>query len=355
MAEQEDKNNLKEQLYGGYLAFRKNSLHIGAGYYHFSCSLPIIPTPKPYNYYYFTGTRNHNLSVDYKWNLNRFMFSGEFVRSKSGGTGILQQLLLYPGNTVQMALLYRHYTKDFHSVYGNSFAERSSIINENGFYTGIQVYAVPGVKINCYLDSYTFPWLISNAGSPSSGYDFLLQTDLVLSPKLQAYIRFKHETQQKNAAGASPVRQTEDQAKQQLRLNMEWHPSENIRLKTRAEWCYLPHSKQNGILIFQDLFWQARSSRFKVWARLAFFDTSSYNTRIYAYENDLLYKYSLPAYYDKGIKGYLTLRHKFKTRLQAGVRFARLHFFNKEEVGSGTGAIPSSHKTEFSTQFIVYL
>jgi hypothetical protein len=36
--------------------------------------------------------------------------------------------------------------------------------------------------------------------------------------------------------------------------------------------------------------------------RLQYFETGSYDSRIYAYENDVLFSYSIPAFFDKGIK-----------------------------------------------------
>ena len=50
--------------------------------------------------------------------------------------------------------------------------------------------------------------------------------------------------------------------------------------------------------------------KLKAQFRLAYFDTDSYNARIYAYENNVLYGYSFPAYYNRGFRSYLNLNWK---------------------------------------------
>mgnify|MGYP007042166935 CR=1 FL=1 len=51
--------------------------------------------------------------------------------------------------------------------------------------------------------------------------------------------------------------------------------------------------KSNGILLYQDLVYSFKEIPLKLSARYAIFDTDNYDTRLYAYENDLLYVFSI--------------------------------------------------------------
>lgn len=56
--------------------------------------------------------------------------------------------------------------------------------------------------------------------------------------------------------------------------------------------------------------------------RTGIYDSPSYNTRIYAFENDLLYQFSIPAYYGKGIVFYLNVRAKLLSKITIEGRYS---------------------------------
>jgi hypothetical protein len=57
---------------------------------------------------------------------------------------------------------------------------------------------------------------------------------------------------------------------------------------------------------FFDILYKPLLAPYAAVLRLQYFETDSYNSRIYAYENDVLYSYSIPAFYDKGFRYYFT-------------------------------------------------
>ena len=70
--------------------------------------------------------------------------------------------------------------------------------------------------------------------------------------------------------------------------------------------------------------------------RFAFYSTDGYNSRLYAYENDLLYSFSVPALYGKGIRAYFNLQQKFGTQFTLWLKFATTHQFASTIVDSST-------------------
>lgn len=86
-----------------------------------------------------------------------------------------------PVSGYQILLLQRHYSKEYHSFYGRSFSENSTVRNESGFYMGVEVTPVRYWKFFMYGDFFTFPWLKYGVDRPSSRFDGLLQA--TWSPK----------------------------------------------------------------------------------------------------------------------------------------------------------------------------
>jgi hypothetical protein len=85
-------------------------------------------------------------------------------------------------------------------------------------------------------------------------------------------------------------------------------------------------------------------------ARLAIFKTASYNSRIYSYENDVLYSFSIPAYYGNGLRYYLTVRYAVTRNIDLWFRVAETTFFDSKTTGSGLDQIDVPHKTELKAQ-----
>ena len=61
--------------------------------------------------------------------------------------------------TVDLAVVARHFDKDFHSNKAYVFAERPiAAQNETGLYLGLRVAPNPRWTVNAFFDQYRFPW-----------------------------------------------------------------------------------------------------------------------------------------------------------------------------------------------------
>ena len=86
--------------------------------------------------------------------------------------------------------------------------------------------------------------------------------------------------------------------------------------------------------------------------RLAWFDTDGYNSRLYAYENDLLYSFSIPALYGKGIRSYLNFRQTFNESFSLWLKVAATHWISQNETEELSGSKTNSElKVQLRYQF----
>ena len=84
--------------------------------------------------------------------------------------------------------------------------------------------------------------------------------------------------------------------------------------------------------------------------RYSLFETDSYNSAIWVYEQDVLYGYSIPALYYRGVRTYLNMQFKLSKNTDCWLRIAQTHFDNKDVIGSGLTEINGSNKTEVKVQ-----
>ncbi|HUM66733.1 MAG TPA: hypothetical protein PLV32_12830, partial [Chitinophagaceae bacterium] len=80
------------------------------------------------------------------------------------------------------------------------------------------------------------------------------------------------------------------------------------------------------------------------------FETSSYASRLYAYENDVMYSYSIPVFFDKGYRYYFTINYDVSKKLSLWLRWAQTIYRDKERVGSGQDEIAGNRKSEIKLQ-----
>jgi hypothetical protein len=71
---------------------------------------------------------------------------------------------------------------------------------------------------------------------------------------------------------------------------------------------------------------------------------------LYAYENDVLYSYSIPVFFDKGYRYYLTLDYDITKKLSFWLRWAQTIYRDKNLIGSGPDEINGNKKTEVKFQ-----
>lgn len=104
-------------------------------------------------------------------------------------------------------------------------------------------------------------------------------------------------------------------------------------------------------MVFQDIRLTPFRERIRVDLRAAWFQTDSYNSRIYAYENDLLYSFSIPAFFGKGVRTYINLKYKISDHAEIWFKLANTSCFNVESIGSGYNEISGDRKTDVKFQF----
>lgn len=107
-----------------------------------------------------------------------------------------------------------------------------------------------------------------------------------------------------------------------------------------------------GVLIYADVIFKPMMKRYAANIRLQYFETDDYNSRLYAYENDVLYSFSIPVFYEKGYRYYLNINYDLTKKLSAWARIAQTLSPDRSSIGSGLDEINGNRRTEVKLQLM---
>ncbi len=213
--------------------------------------------------------------------------------------------------------------------------------------------------MNTYADYFTFPWMRYLVDAPSSGHEVLFQSTYRPDKKLELYFRFRQQEKARNSRYQDgTVTEIENVLQRNYRINFSYKVTDGITLKSRAEIIALnrPSSpNETGFLIYQDLLIRPKTWPIDLSMRYAFFDTDSYDTRLYAFESNALYVFSVPAYFYKGTRAYLMVRWTFLRKFDLWARYAVNLYTDRDSLGSGAEMIKTNRKSEVTLQLRVKL
>jgi Helix-hairpin-helix motif len=353
-SETDDKGIQQQLAFGGNAAYKHRSLHIGVNVVQYNFKLPLIKSGDSYNLYALSGKSVGNYSFDYSYTHKNIHIFGEAAVTNKLHKAFINGILISTSADVDMSFLYRNISKAYQSLYASAFTENTYPTNESGFYAGVAIHPGSTWRVDVYADFYEFPWLKFRVDAPSYGADYLLQLTYKPGKKAELYSRFRTESKAINAnpdqLNLSPVAM---QSKQSWRTQITCNLNQDLILGSRLEilWFNKKGAKpEEGFLAYLNLLYKPVLKSYSASIRVQYFETSSYNSRIYAYENDVLYSFSIPVFYDKGVRYYINANYDVNKKISLWARVAQIIYNNKNLVGSGLDEIKGNLKTEIKVQ-----
>ncbi len=348
-----DKNAIKQTSFGGSFKMQLNRFAIGFNMVNYHFSKPLQKGDEPYNLYAVNGSDWRNASVDYHGVLKNMYFFGEAALDKNGDAAFVNGVIASVDPKVDVALVHRHIAPQYQALSGNAFTENISPTNERGFYAGITVRLTAAWRLNGYADFFAFPWLKYRVNAPSGGQDYLLQLMYQPNKKWETYARYRQEQKGLNElSGDSIMHFVSPKRRQNFRLHATYKVSRSMTLKGRSEVMLYDLNgadSERGFLVFVETA-HGVLKKLKGSVRLQYFDTDGYNSRIYAYESDVLYSYSVPAFFDTGFRYYFNLQYDVFKKLSVWLRWSQTVYQNQQTIGSGLTSISGNTRSEVKCQ-----
>ncbi|MDD5991158.1 MAG: hypothetical protein PUC34_07920 [Paludibacteraceae bacterium] len=284
-------------------------------------------TNAKYNRHYFRGRNQAVIGASFRYNHGWFDMFGEVATAQNyqitndqspitkshWGFGTIIGSRFYPTNGISLLALYRYYSPYFDNALGYAFSETSRLGDENGGYLGFDITRLRNWRFIGYGDIFYFSGYKYGLGDATRtlGYDAMAEIQ---------YSWSKHPSFQGGDGGRLSLRlraRQKGDATYSTRAQFDWAQG-SWSLRTTAEANIIPSKLSTlnsqltyGYTIFQDISYSLplREGRgLGLRLRLQGFDAREWANRIYTYEHDVLYAYSIPAVYGLGGRAYLCLR-----------------------------------------------
>ncbi len=297
--------------------------------------------------------RQWNAGLAYHALIRHCLLFGEAAVNEKGKLAALQAAILPVTPALRLAVLLRHYATDFQSPMGNGFRTGTNGCGEFGSYLAGHLVLSKNVEADLFADYYRLTWLSYCTDAPVQGFDAGAGLTCRLTRNSNLALRYQWRTRPSNESGDPRLHRLAEQCRHRFRLSWGNTPLPCLKTKTELNMVFNrePGKRQwrKGILLYQDFSVSLNRPNLAFALRVAYFDTDSYDERLYAYENDVYYAFTIGSYYYQGIRGYLLMRYKVQ-RFTLWLRLSRTRYLNRTDIGSGLTRIDKPHKTELKVQ-----
>ncbi len=345
-SEMRRKNNASEFLAGSNVSFSRNGFHVGATAVYNSYDRELQPkTAQRYRLHYPAGKNFFNIGVDYGYRNHRFSFSGETATGSCGALATLNSLSFQVSNEVELLALQRFYSYKYYALHAESFADGSSVQNENGIYLGVTWRPNRDFQLQAYSDFAHFAWPRYQADAASNSWENLIQATYKKG-RWNFLGRYRYKMREKDNEEKDALI---DQTTHRGRLAVGYDGGMWMT-KTQGDLAFETYKKNSFGWMVTQTFSCHPLTWLDVNASVGYFHTDDYNSRLYTYERGMLYTFNFPAFYGKGIRYALLARADFSSRLMLMARLAVTDYFDRDHISSGLQQINRSSMTDLELQ-----
>lgn len=249
-------------------------------------------------------------------------------------------------------VIFRNYPADFRSPYGAAFSNSGKLSNERGIFTGLEYQLDHKNKVSAYIDQFTYPQASFYSAYASVMRDGVAQWTYTIKRRFLFYIRGRWQLQPQDFQ-EDKLERSSTFTRAHYRLHVEYQAKSGLVFKQRLEANKGPVS--TGWLWYQDILYKKIGFKHILAFRLALFDCANYDDRVYAYENDLLFSYSIPAYFNRGSRWYLMIHGPVTKQIDYWIRYANWNYNGLKSVGSGNDEIAGNKKPQLEVQLRLLL
>lgn len=318
------KGNVQSQLSGGNISYIKDHFQLGLTTVYTLFSKPFYKNTSGYKLYYPVGHSFWNTSMNYGYRNNRLNIQGEYAVSAQGGWATLNTLSVCLFNELQLSFLYRYYHPKYNAIYGSSFSEGSMVKNEKGFYFGMNYPFSRSLNFSSYIDFFQFPYIRYGVSKPNTkGYDFLAELKFNSRKNFSWNIRYRKKSKQADYTenGKKGIAYTRNQ---KVKLQANYTFNDLFQGKSILNYNHLNEGKKSasrGYSFSQSFQYNMRCFPLQIAVNGIYFHTDDYDSRVFSYEQGLLYSFSIPSYYGIGYRFSTLLKYNLNSNLSLQCKY----------------------------------
>jgi len=316
------KNILNEIFYGINVNYNISSVRFGLTWTENSFSLPLnLKSSDPDDLYAFKGIRNNVYSVYYNSVIKRILMFGEVSADKLWNFALVQGFTARPADRLSINFLYRKYSPGFISLHAHGPGISTSTGNEHGMLGNFTFEAAKYLFINAGFDITSFPWLKYRCSYPSIAKRKEIRIKYLPSDKFSFEMLYKYRFSMTDMQDDKGISGMAELTSRTFKGIVKYTPAENLNLTTRIDYKVVGETGSKGMLMQQDINYRFRQIPLTLWFRHCIFTTDDWNSRLFTWENDLLYSFSIPALSGKGNRSYLMVKWKIADIAELRIKY----------------------------------
>ena len=228
------------------------------------------------------------MGANVRYNWGKVDVWGEVAAShtEQWGWGTIMGVRVNPISDLNLLAIYRYYSPEYDNIYANALSSKTRVYNEHGGYLGVEYNRLRNWQLSVFGDVW------------KEGYETMVQADFLSQKDYKMHMRLR--AKRKNEIDTYSAR-----------WNGVWALGEwKLKTQVDANMVYAKEKWSYGFSVFQDVEYRFVKVPFVLQFRAQAFDAREWNNRVYMYENDVLYAYSIPFVYGLGGRFWLNARYK---------------------------------------------
>ena len=288
--------------------------------------------------YFSPQTEQAGLDLQYPFK-NIIVFHESVYQFQQKQIARVQGILISIDKNSDISLVHRNYSDSFDATYSNALSVGNGR-NEKGWLLGYQLKLNKRILLNTYLDLYQNSRYKGDASAAIAGKDLLIQT--VYSEKNTGSVTLRYRLQHLSEPDRSfsAYYPLNTKIRENLRLDARSNLSKSIEIHDRIELVRIRSntSTKMGYLIYHNISQQI-NRKLKYQMRLTLFNTDDFESRVYAFENDLSSVFSIKAWQNRGMACYCIVQYHVNKILQIKTKFATVRYSDYHTSGSGADTV----------------
>ncbi|MBB6462016.1 hypothetical protein [Flammeovirga kamogawensis] len=351
-SEIEKKGGSRVAVLGSRLAYNHHNLNIGVNVGFINFDDRITPAIRTDSMSIFKGDQLLNYSFDTRYHWQNISVFSEFAFSYSNGNAFNLGAFIGLAKGIDWVLQFRNYASNYISYYGHALSENGHPNNERGFYTGFRWHRNKQFNFAAYIDLFSSPTAKYRQDAGNEGYEFRLNSSYKFNKSTVLTLKYSFK-QIANYQLLNRYNKVSDYVEEQwtkvasiLKLTINERLLVSPRLQVTK---YFLENDSWGYLLAQDMVYKF-NNKLQLSSRIAIFNATHYENRHYAYERNVQYSFSFPAYYGEGWKTYLLAKYKFGYGNSLSGRWGYTSFEDRSTISSGWNLVPSRYKHDLVLQ-----
>jgi hypothetical protein len=326
------KNTSTQKVFGAYIQTQLKKFHAGIGYVNDQLS-----------------STTQVAHADMTYASNNYLFFGEGAMQQGGGKALLIGTMASLHSNLDIAIVYRNYNSLYTNSLSNSFSNASSPTNENGVYVGATLKLKHGFKVLGYSDFFNSPQPKYRTNGASHGHDYASAIQYQPGKSFKLEMRYRTIVDEANISSSlgNTLGYLVEEQRSTLRFQCDYTYSKQLVFRTRFEQTIAGNeaiNTQKGNMIFQDVRYASTKGRWGATFRYGLFNANGSGARMYSFEDDVPYTFSMVQLSGVGSRFYIMVNYKIQRKVEIWVRYSNSFYPDQNVIGSGLDAIQGNKR-----------